>query len=274
MKTYTKANRLATRLYFLSIIALVLSIVLIGKSIYFEFQEADKYAQEESFTSGYKMPVETHLDVIADTLMHYHNENGMPRQLGSYNWDKSERKQYEEILKDSTVEKAFVYNSAEVRNKDFHDISENFSFTNARLSGTVLVKSTKFWIRALLGFRHYFFLLILMFIFWQLINFFGSLRKEVSFSIQSTLNIQRVGLAIFWYQIVSLIILMIAEKDIMYAEFYEVVDGISHSSTQLFKLTPTTGFDIGWCFIGLGLVALSYLLVHGNDLKEDNELKI
>lgn len=270
----TKAKRLATRLYRLSIIALLLSIALLGKSIYFEFQKPDKYTQEESFTAGYKLPVETKLDVFADTVMHYNNENGMPRQLASYNWDKSERKLYEEILKDSTVEKTFIYNNAEVRGKHFENISENFRFANAYLSGTVLVKSTQLWIQLLLGFRHYFFLLVLMFIFWQLINFFGSLRKEVSFNIESTLNIQRVGLAIFWYQVVSSVILMIAEKDLMLAEFYEVVDGVSHNSTHLFTLTPITGFDIGWCFIGLSLVALSYLLLHGNDLKEDNELTI
>lgn len=271
MSAKNKPQRLARRLYIISTVVFAATFIALIVNIVREFNSEDMMGYP-TYAYGYKIPVNVQLSVETDTLLKYENARGHVFQLNSY--IPNQKGEFRALMNDSTVPKKLLYNEAIIYGKDLLPKTNQLKLSAAECKGTVRAKFTSKQLMLVQMFHHYLYFAMMLYIFWQLCNFFRPLSAAITFKPKTSEYIKKAGIATICYQIICFIISWITRYQFLKIEYNSVTEGPFVSRIEKFVLFPASEFEVGWFFTGLALVAVSYLLQHGIKLEEENQLTV
>ena len=149
----------------------------------------------------------------------------------------------------------------------------NFDFTNRTIDSKtrIIVKPKTTFLTIMLFLDKYHSILITILILYFLKQIFYHLKKDLSFNIEVSKNVKRIGFLLILMEVLGAIFNLIIgihishvgiETDILFRNAFHI------------NFNPTIEFDLSMFITGLSLLVVSILLNKGNDLQTESNLTI
>ncbi|WP_348743626.1 hypothetical protein [Tenacibaculum sp. 190524A05c] len=149
----------------------------------------------------------------------------------------------------------------------------NFDFTNRTIDSKtrIIVKPKTTFLTIMLFLDNYHSILITILILYFLKQIFYHLKKDLSFNMEVSKNVKRIGFLLILMEVLGAIFNLIIgihishvgiETDILFRNAFDI------------NFNPTIEFDLSMFITGLSLLVVSILLNKGNDLQTESNLTI
>ncbi|CAL2078422.1 hypothetical protein [Tenacibaculum sp. 190524A05c] len=149
----------------------------------------------------------------------------------------------------------------------------NFDFTNRTIDSKtrIIVKPKTTFLTIMLFLDKYLSILITILILYFLKQIFYHLKKDLSFNIEVSKNVKRIGFLLILMEVLGAIFNLIIGT---YISHVSIETDILFRNAFNINFNPTIEFDLPMFITGLSLLVVSILLNKGNDLQTESNLTI
>ncbi|CAL2058063.1 DUF2975 domain-containing protein [Tenacibaculum sp. 190524A05c] len=275
-----KKHKLAAFLHLLSSILFWFFIVFLtfdtALNLFFENSEIKTGENSKIANSkGYAIPMKVSLNLKKEGYIY--KKGGTSVQVFN------DEKLNESFLYNETFTKEFIkeikssYDERQKTGSNFilTDPTQqgNFDFTNRTIDSKtrIIVKPKTTFLTIMLFLDNYHSILITILILYFLKQIFYHLKKDLSFNMEVSKNVKRIGFLLILTEVLGAIFNLIIGT---YISHVSIETDILFRNAFNINFNPTIEFDLPMFITGLSLLVVSILLNKGNDLQTESNLTI
>ena len=206
-----------------------------------------------------------------DTLILYYGEN-IDGNISNY----ANNETFQKIKNDTALTKTFQINNAFIYDYNDDIASAFYKINKENLIGeinvSILPKDNFFKLILLL--KTYLLLFISLFVAYQLRRIFANLKANFSFNFQISNGINCIGYSLIIFQFITTLISIFVKFKVSRINFTHYMPSIKDSMFNYLTLFIEIDFSFISVLLGLSLLLLSKLLVHGTEIQLENDLTL
>ncbi|AWH84626.1 hypothetical protein HYN59_05610 [Flavobacterium album] len=284
MQKQQRKDRLVSRLYYVSAVALLLFTAYFAMIVGFDiFQEKqlDNFRPYPNHLTGYNMSANMRVMTFDSIINFKQNTSDEHSSFGSGSVIIKDgacagvsRAEINSVLNDTTYAKTFTVQTKKIWTGEGADANEEtISLSPAAVEAYITIKPKSIWLAIILAVRNYSFMLCIIFILFQLTLLFRKLKNDFSFNSSLSRTIWKVGNCLLVYQLLLFVTGALVMQFIDGAAYYQETAG-TPGRQQILTLSISFDVNLAIVFTGLSLVVLSKLLNYGYELQQESDLTI